>query len=79
MARRLLLRPFRKRIAGRGLLLRLDAWRFRPGRADYYEYLADLIEGTQGRKSLRDVFEDDARRYGVDTERGRLAGEWGGR
>ncbi|MFY3551417.1 hypothetical protein [Achromobacter insolitus] len=79
MARRLLLRPFRKRIAGRGLLLRLDAWRFRPGRADYYEYLADLIEGTQGRKSLRDVFEDDARRYGVDTVRGRLSRHWAGR
>ena len=35
------------------LFLRLDALRFRALRADYYEYLADLVEGTQGRKSLR--------------------------
>ncbi len=62
--------------AGRPPLLRLDAWRFRAGRADYYEYLADLVEGTQGRKNLRDVFEDDAHRYGLDTVRGRLSRHW---
>ncbi|MDT4829567.1 hypothetical protein FQZ97_629890 [compost metagenome] len=62
--------------AGRAPLLRLDAARFRSDRADYYEYLADLIEGMQGRKSLRDIFEDDARRYGQDTVRGRLSQRW---
>jgi len=56
--------------------LRADAWRFRPRRADYYEYLADLIEGTQGRKTLRDILDDDARRYGPATVRGRLSGHW---
>ncbi len=62
--------------SGGRALLKLDAWRFRPGRADYYEYLADLVEGTQGRKNLRDVFEDDARRYGLETVRGRLSRHW---
>lgn len=56
--------------------LRLDALRFRSQRADYYEYLADVVEGTQGRKSLRDIFEDDAGRYGPDTVRGRLCQHW---
>ncbi|MGY6272368.1 hypothetical protein ACXIUT_21995 [Achromobacter denitrificans] len=64
------------RPAGRAPLLRLDAARFRSGRADYYEYLADLVEGTQGRKSLRDIFEDDARRHGQDSVRGRLSRHW---
>jgi len=62
--------------AGRASLLHLDALRFRSHRADYYEYLADLVEGTQGRKSLRDIFEDDARRHGRDTVRGRLSQHW---
>lgn len=53
-----------------------DALRFRPQRADYYRYLADLIEGTQGRKNLRDIFDDDARRYGPNTVRGRLSRHW---
>lgn len=56
--------------------LRLDAWRFLGARADYYEYLADLIEGTEGRKTLREIFLDDAQRYGPACVRGRLAGHW---
>lgn len=56
--------------------LRWDALRFRAQRADYYDYLADVVEGTQGRKSLRDIFEDDAGRYGPDTVRGRLCQHW---
>ncbi|MGS1106584.1 hypothetical protein ACVCNH_10100 [Achromobacter anxifer] len=76
MARALPLRTFWNAPSGRSLLLRLDALRFRAGRADYYEYLADLVEGTQGRKNLRDVFEDDARRHGGDTVRGRLSRHW---
>lgn len=58
--------------------LRWDAWRFLPHRADYYEYLADLIDGLQGRRTLRDLFEDDARRYGPGTVRGRLSQYWAG-
>jgi type II secretory pathway component PulF len=54
----------------------MDAMRFRFQRADYYAYLADLIDGTQGRKNLRDIFDDDARRYGPRTVRGRLSRHW---
>jgi type II secretory pathway component PulF len=64
------------RLAGGARQSRLDALRFRAHRADYYEYLADVVEGTQGRKSLRDIFEDDARRYGPDSVRGRLCQHW---
>ncbi|WP_454694019.1 hypothetical protein [Achromobacter aegrifaciens] len=78
MTKPLSLRAFRSGPSGRSLLLRLDALRFRAGRADYYEYLADLVEGTQGRKNLRDVFEDDASRHGEDTVRGRLSRHWAG-
>jgi hypothetical protein len=56
--------------------LRRDAARFSRVRADYYEYLADVIEGLQGRKTLRDLFDDDAHRYGPATVRGRLARRW---
>lgn len=52
------------------------AWRFRPVRADYYEYLADLMAQTGGRKTLRDLFADDAIRHGPRTARGRLAAHW---
>ena len=78
MAEPLSPRSFLSLPSGRILSLRLDALRFRAGRADYYEYLADLVEGTQGRKNLRDVFEDDARRHGEDTVRGRLSRHWAG-
>ncbi len=62
--------------SGGVLRLRLDALHFRAQRADYYEYLADVVEGTQGRKSLRDIFEDDACRHGPETVRGRLCQHW---
>jgi len=51
------------------------AWRFRPMRADYYDYLADVMEASSGRKTLRDIFLDDARRYGRHP-RGVLSGHW---
>src|SRR5690606_943246 len=53
-----------------------DAWHFRAGRADYYAYLADMLQSLQGRKTLLDHFEDDARRYGPATVRGRLSQRW---
>lgn len=55
---------------------RLDVWCFLGARADYYDYLADLIEGTEGRKTLREVFLDDAHRYGPGSVRGRLSIYW---
>lgn len=64
----------------RRTLGRLAAWhdgqRFQRYRADYYEYLADLIDSLQGRKTLRDMFDDDAHRHGAGTLRGRLARRW---
>lgn len=56
--------------------LRCDVLRFSGMRADYYEYLADMLDGLQGRKSLRDLFHDDALRHGDRTVRGRLARRW---
>jgi len=55
------------------------AWaslRFRAARADYYDYLADLMEGSRGRKTLRDIFRDDALRYGPASVRGALCAHW---
>ncbi|WP_219096234.1 hypothetical protein [Pseudomonas sp. UMAB-40] len=54
---------------------RIAAFLFRPKRADYYNYLADIIEGTKGRKSLLDIFNSDSERYG-DTARGKLSRHW---
>ncbi|WP_144638667.1 general secretion pathway protein [Bordetella genomosp. 13] len=54
----------------------MDAWRFRAARADYYAYLAEVLVALRGRKTLLDLFEDDARRYGAATVRGRLAQRW---
>ena len=56
--------------------LRCDVLRFSGMRADYYEYLADMLDGLQGRKSQRDLFHDDALRHGDRTVRGRLARRW---
>lgn len=54
---------------------RIAAFLFRPKKADYYYYLADIIEGTKGRKSLLDIFNSDAERYGK-TARGKLSKHW---
>lgn len=54
----------------------VDCWRFAGGRADYYDYLAALLQGMQGRRTLRDIFERDARRYGAQSVRGRLSQRW---
>nr|WP_026350051.1 type II secretion system F family protein [Bordetella sp. FB-8] len=56
--------------------LQLDALRFRAVRADYYAYLAEMLRAMQGRKTLLDHFEDDARRYGPTSVRGRLSRRW---
>jgi type II secretory pathway component PulF len=57
------------------LQLRLDAIRFSLFRADYYRFLADMIEGTQGAKSLLRIFQDDANRF-PGTPLGRLSERW---
>ena len=52
------------------------AWRFRPQRGDYFRYLADLIDGTNGTKTLFNIFQDDARRIGKRNCRGTLSDIW---
>ncbi|HEY9460548.1 MAG TPA: hypothetical protein VIR04_07100 [Paralcaligenes sp.] len=58
------------------LLVYIDAWRFAPRRADYYDYLSCLMDGMQGSRTLKDIFQADARRYGPCTVRGRLSLRW---
>jgi len=48
---------------------------FRSQRADYYEYLADLIDATGGSKTLLNIFQDDALRYPTGA-RGVLSRVW---
>lgn len=57
------------------LRLRLDALSFSFSRADYYRFLADMLEGTQGSKALIRIFQDDAERFAGST-RGRLSTRW---
>jgi len=51
-------------------------WRFMPQRADYYDYLATLLAGARGFFTLKDVFLQDAQRYGKQALRGRVAALW---
>jgi type II secretory pathway component PulF len=50
--------------------------KFRKHRADYFEYLAAIMEGANGKKTLRDIFDDDAHRYGQKHYRGILSERW---
>jgi hypothetical protein len=56
--------------------VQIAAWSFRSQRADYYEYLADLIDTTGGSKTLLNVFQDDALRYTSMSARGVLSRTW---
>lgn len=49
--------------------------KFSRRRADWYEYLADMTEDTQGRRTLLSVLEADAVRYG-SSARGILSRHW---
>lgn len=53
-----------------------DVRRFRLQRADYYEYLSDFMHAVAGARTLKEIFEQDARRYGLSTGRGRLSAHW---
>lgn len=53
----------------------LERWRFQPMRADYYQYLASLLDDAQGHFTLKDVFARDAARYGKRL-RGQLSKQW---
>jgi len=54
----------------------LDCRRFRGTRADYCDYLSALLSGMKGSRTLREIFAQDAARYGQKTCRGRLSSHW---
>lgn len=53
-----------------------DRYRFGHGRGDYYDYLASLLGGMDGSRTLKDVFFHDALRHGKTSLRGRLSRQW---
>ncbi len=61
---------------GEPLRFSLDRIRFGGQRADYFDYLSALMDGMQGRRTLKEIFEHDARRYGTASVRGRLSSRW---
>ncbi|AQS50972.1 hypothetical protein PAEH1_04215 [Paenalcaligenes hominis] len=54
-----------------------DVSRFKRQRVDYFNYLSQLLQGTNGQLTLRAVFALESQRYGLGTYRGRLATYWG--
>ncbi|WP_157793043.1 hypothetical protein [Bordetella genomosp. 8] len=52
------------------------ARRFARRRADWYEYLADMIEDSEGKRTVKDIFASDAARYGARTARGIVSAYW---
>lgn len=56
-------------------LVYVAGWSFRSQRADYYEYLAELIDATGGSKTLLSIFQDDVLRYPKGA-RGILSRVW---
>lgn len=59
-----------------GLRALWDGYWFRRGRGDYYDFLASLLDGTDGSRTLKDVLLHDALRYGKNSIRGRLSRLW---
>lgn len=57
--------------------VRMAGLMFRHKRGDYYGHLAETIERTQGKKKLRQIFQDDATRY-RRKPRGILSRYWAG-
>lgn len=51
------------------------AQKFARSRADWYDYMADIEEDTQGRRTFLSILEADAQRYGR-TARGTLSAYW---
>jgi len=57
----------------------LASRRFASQRADWYEYLSDMIQDSDGRRTIRDILAADAARYGSRTARGILSAHWASR
>jgi hypothetical protein len=56
--------------------LRLAAWLFRARRADYYAFLAHMLERPGSDQTLLMIFQQDSQRHGLNTVRGQLASWW---
>lgn len=56
--------------------IRLSAWQFRGTRANYYEFLAQLLSNRVVEQTLLLTFEQDSWRHGTGSARGRLAAWW---
>lgn len=52
------------------------AWQFRRWRADYYLYLSEMIQLTDGARTLGSIFRQDALRHAGQGARGTLSAEW---
>jgi len=57
----------------------LASRRFAKQRADWYEYLSDMNQDSDGRRTIRDILAADAARYGQRTARGILSAHWAAR
>lgn len=60
----------------RGFRAWSDGLQFRRERRRYYDYLAALLAGTRGTRTLKHVFAADARRHADRSFRGRLSQRW---
>lgn len=61
---------------GAKILRFFDEWEFKRQQADYFLYVSQLLQGTQGQYTVRSIFAADAQRYGDCHYRGRLAAHW---
>lgn len=52
------------------------SWQFRRWRADYYLYLSEMIQLTEGARTLGSIFRQDALRHAGQGARGVLSAEW---
>ncbi len=64
------------RTTWKSIQLFCDRWQFKREQADYFLYLSQLMQATQGHVTLRTIFAQEAQRYGPHTYRGRLALYW---
>lgn len=53
-----------------------DLREFKKYQADYFLYVSQLLQGTQGQYTMRSVFAADIQRYGPKHYRGRLSAYW---
>lgn len=65
-----------RQVAAPAMGVRLAAWRFKRQRAEYYQFLGDLLANRTLEQTLLLTFEQDSWRHGVGSARGKLAAWW---